>query len=130
MVKEGGDFLRGAQIVHRALQILEAFSPQYPALTLAELSVAVGLTAPTAHRLLRALLEKGFVVQHPHTKCYSLGPSIARMAAFVQGRDDVIVVAHPAMERLRELSGETVGFHWLVGDRRVCVHELVSDHRL
>ncbi|MEO5837581.1 MAG: hypothetical protein ABIQ73_03410 [Acidimicrobiales bacterium] len=52
------------------------------------------------------------------------------MAALAQGRDDVIVVAHPTMERLRELSGESVGFHWLVGDRRVCVHELVSDHPL
>ena len=121
---------RGAQTVHRALQILEAFSPSHPALALAELSSAVGLTVPTTHRLLRALHEKGFVVQDPNTKFYSLGPSIVRMAALVQGRDDVIVVAHPAMERLRELSGESVGFHWLVGDRRVCVHELVSDHPL
>lgn len=121
---------RGAQTVHRALQILETFSPRHPALALAELSTAVGLTVPTTHRLLRALHEKGFVVQDPNTKFYSLGPSIVRMAALVQGRDDVIVVAHPTMERLRELSGESVGFHWLVGDRRVCVHELVSDHPL
>jgi DNA-binding IclR family transcriptional regulator len=48
----------------------------------------------------------------------------------VQGRDDVIVIAHPTMERLRELSGESVGFHWLVGEQRVCVHELVSDKPL
>ena len=121
---------RGAQTVHRALQILETFSPRHPALALAELSSAVGLTVPTTHRLLRALHEKGFVVQDPNTKFYSLGPSIVRMAALVQGRDDVIVVAHPTMEQLRELSGESVGFHWLVGDRRVCVHELVSDYPL
>jgi DNA-binding IclR family transcriptional regulator len=122
--------LRGAQTVHRALQILETFSPTRPALSLAELSSAVGLTVPTTHRLLRALQDKGFVVQDPNTKFYSLGPSIVRMAALVQGRDDVIVVAHPTMERLRELCGESVGFHWLVGERRVCVHELVSDKPL
>ncbi|MCU1375057.1 MAG: IclR family transcriptional regulator, acetate operon repressor [Actinomycetia bacterium] len=122
--------LRGAQTVHRALQILESFSPTRPALALAELSQAVGLTVPTTHRLLRALQEKEFVVQDPNTKYYSLGPSIIRMAAIVQGRDDVIVVAHPTMERLRDLSGESVGFHWLVGDKRVCAHELVSVHPL
>jgi DNA-binding IclR family transcriptional regulator len=76
------------------------------------------------------LQEKGFVVQDPNTKFYGLGPSIVRLAAIVQGRDDVIVLAHPMMERLRELSGESVGFHWLVGERRVCVHELVSEHPL
>jgi DNA-binding IclR family transcriptional regulator len=117
---------RGAQTVHRAMNILELFSASRPSIALAEISNTTGLTLPTAHRLVRALQENGLIVQDPHTKFYSLGPAIARMAAVMQGRDDVIIAAHPFMERLRELSGESVGFHWLVGSERVCVHELVS----
>ena len=120
----------GAQTVHRALRILQVFSQLRPAHSLADIAGALELTVPTTHRLLRAMQDAEFVVQDPNTRFYSLGPAILRMAAVIEGRDDILAISTPVLARLRETSGESVGFHWLVGDRRVCVLELVSDHSL
>ena len=120
----------GAQTVHRALRILQVFSQLRPAHSLADIAGALELTVPTTHRLLRAMQDAEFVVQDPHTRAYSLGPAILRMAAVIEGRDDILAISTPVLARLRETSGESVGFHWLVGDRRVCVLELVSEHSL
>jgi hypothetical protein len=49
------DGRRGAQTVHRAIDILEAFTIDRPSLSLADISAAVKLTVPTTHRLLTVL---------------------------------------------------------------------------
>lgn len=120
----------GAQTVHRALRILQVFSLARPTHSLADIANALDLTVPTTHRLLRAMQDSEFVVQDRNTRFYSLGPAILRMAAVIEGRDDILAIATPVLVRLRESTGESLGFHWLVGDRRVCVLELVSDHSL
>jgi DNA-binding IclR family transcriptional regulator len=119
---------RGAQTVHRAIDILEVFSLDQPALSLAEISQQVRLTIPTTHRLLKALLSKQMVVWEPTTRRYSLGAGVMRMAGVVLQRDDVLNVVHPHLVRLRSVTEETAALHWLVGDQRVCVVELTSLH--
>lgn len=118
----------GSQTVDRALQILECFTLERPSLTLTELASLTGLTVPTAHRLLKALQTREFLVLDQNTRRYSLGPGAMRLAGVIMQRDDVQAVAMPHLERLRALTEETVALHWLVEDYRVCVLELVSRH--
>lgn len=112
----------------RALQILECFTLERTSLTLTEASTLTGLTVPTAHRLLKALQAREFLVLDQATHRYSLGPGAMRLSGVIMQRDDVHAVAIPHLERLRALTEETVALHWLVEDHRVCVLELVSRH--
>jgi DNA-binding IclR family transcriptional regulator len=117
----------GAQTLLRALDILECFVEEGGGtLSLAEISRRLGLTAPTTHRLVKALISRGFVVGDANRR-YGLGPAVMRLASVVMHRaDDLIAVAMPSLERLREATGETVSLHCPVGDERVCVAELIS----
>jgi len=119
-------FQRGAQTIHRALQILDAFALDEPSQTLQQLSTRVRLTVPTTHRILKALESREFVMWDPEARKYSLGLGIVRLANVVMRRDNVAAVAQPSLGRLRILTGETVGLHWLTGEKRVCVAEEVS----
>jgi DNA-binding IclR family transcriptional regulator len=116
----------GAQTLLRALDILECFTTDGGSLTLAEISRSVGLTTPTTHRLLRALTVRGMVVDDGN-RHYSLGPTVMRLASAVMYRaNDLITIGTPALERLREETGETVSLHTILGEERVCVAEFVS----
>jgi IclR family transcriptional regulator, KDG regulon repressor len=117
---------RGAQTVHRALDILAAFDVDSPTRTLAEITELVGLTLPTTHRLLKALQIKNMVAWDLSSRKYSLGPAIMRLASVIMSRENLTVIAEPKMQKLRQQSGETVSLHWRMGSERVCVLELVS----
>lgn len=55
----------GVQSLDRALQLLELLAEAPGALRLAELEAASGLPLPTVHRLVRALVDNGYVRQDP-----------------------------------------------------------------
>ncbi|GGO97203.1 IclR family transcriptional regulator [Wenjunlia tyrosinilytica] len=122
------DPARGVQTAMRALSILEAFSSAQPSLSLSEISEAVGLSVPTTHRLLKALRSRDMVILDPDTRRYSLGHGVMRMAKIIMSRDDLVVLAHPGLERLRSQTGETVSLQTRIGDQRVPIVELISEH--
>jgi DNA-binding IclR family transcriptional regulator len=122
------DERRGAQTLHRALDILQVFSTEQPMLSLAHISDSVGLTVPTTHRLLKALQQEQMVYYDPVAHLYSLGVGVMRLATVIINRDDISSLADGAMQVLRQLTNETVGLHWLVGGQRVCIRELTSFH--
>lgn len=116
----------GAQTAHRALDILTTFSTDRPSQSLSEICESVGLTVPTTHRLLKALQTRDLVVWDPGSRRYSLGSGIMRLARVIVHRDDIAAIAQPGLEKLRNLTAETVGLHWKVGEMRVCILELPS----
>src|SRR5690606_37464501 len=119
----------GAQAIHRAMTVLEAFTVGRPALTLTEITDYAGLTVPTAHRMVRALQSRGYVTHDPITGHYSLGSSVMRLAQVILRRGErgeVGALAVPHLERLRDLTGETASIHAMVGLDRVCIAEFPS----
>jgi DNA-binding IclR family transcriptional regulator len=119
---------RGSQAVRRVLQILHCWKDS-PTLTLTQVAKATGLTMPTAHRMMRALQDEGFLVHDSANGQYGLGPAVTDLARVVLQRgeqDELPLVSTPHMERMRSISGETVGLHLPMADTRVCVAELVS----
>lgn len=119
---------RGAQSVRRVLSILLCWTDR-PTLTLTEVSKKTGLTLSTAHRMIRALVADGFLVPDPATGAYGIGPAIPELARVVFERgeqDELPLVATPHMERMRAITGETVGLHLPNAYNRICIAELVS----
>jgi IclR family KDG regulon transcriptional repressor len=116
----------GAQTLLRALDILDRLTLDGGSATLVEISTAVGLKMPTTHRLLKALMLRGMVVDDGN-RHYSLGPGIMHLASAIMNRaNDLTTIGTPVLERIRAVTGETVSLHTIVGAERVCVAELVS----
>lgn len=120
---------RGWQSIGRALKVLEIIGAHQRPVSLTDISTEVQLTISTTHRILRGLEARAFVQRDQLTGDYSVGPSILRLArsALQQTADgDLALLAFPRMQRLRELTRETVGFHVVSGLRWMCLAELPS----
>lgn len=97
---------------------------------LVDVVAATGIPRATAHRLLVALVGHGMVARQPDGR-FALGPSLARIgAAAAAGGGALTVRARPALEVLRDETGESVQLYVRSGDRRVCMVSLESPHGL
>ncbi len=92
-----------SQPTARALAILDLLMANpNQAFGLTEMTRRLNLNKATCHAILTTMATYGFLVQHPKTKAYRLGPSIiaAGNAAFVQF--PVLEYARPALESLEQ----------------------------
>ncbi len=98
-----------SQPTARALAILDLLMANpHQAFGLTEMTRRLGLNKATCHAILTTMASYGFLVQHPRTKAYRLGPSIiaAGNAAFAQF--PVLEYARPELEGLQ--SDLDIGF--------------------
>lgn len=98
-----------SQPTARALAILDLLMANpHQAFGLTEMTRRLNLNKATCHAILTTMSNYGFLVQHPKTKAYRLGPSIiaAGNAAFAQF--PVLEYARPELERLQNELG--IGF--------------------
>ena len=109
----------GIGVLDKAVTVLDALDTG--PLALAELVAATGLPRATAHRLATALGAHGFVARDGQGR-FVLGPRLARRS--------LAEAARPALERLRDETGESTQLYVRRGDRRVCVVSLESPHSL
>lgn len=68
----------GVQSVARTFALLEALAAAGGELSLSELAASTGLPPPTIHRLLRTLVDGGYVRQLPSRR-YLLGPALVEL---------------------------------------------------
>ncbi len=97
--------------------------------TLAQLTEGSGLSRATTHRLARAL-EMHRLVRRDGGGRYVLGLGLVRLGAEAARAVPLAETARPAMEDLRQSTGESVQLYVREGDRRVCVAALESPHGL
>jgi DNA-binding IclR family transcriptional regulator len=106
-------------VLDKAVAVLDAL--EVAPLALADLSAATGLPRATAHRLAQALQVHGFVDRDEAGR-FVLGERVA-------GRS-LAAAARPALERLRDETGESAQLFVPRGGVRVCVVSLESPHSL
>jgi len=90
----------GVQSVHRTLDVLEALAGHGGRLPVAEIAAVTGLPVPTAHRLLRTLVDRGYLRQLPD-RSYALGFRLVPLGAAAN-----VLVGSDVDGVLRELVGE------------------------
>ena len=95
------DVTRPAPAAARALAILD-FLAAHPteAFTLSELARELDMNLASAHAVLAAMTEAGYLVRHPSHKTYRLGPSTMAVGHAALESHPIIGVARPEMERI------------------------------
>jgi DNA-binding IclR family transcriptional regulator len=89
----------------RGLQVLQSLSGGARGLSLSELAEAIGVTRSSAYRLVYTLDHMGFLKSDSQTKTYALGPQALRIGyAYLKSRD-LVAVAAPHLEHLRDVTG-------------------------
>jgi DNA-binding IclR family transcriptional regulator len=111
------------QSISKMMGILECFSSVNRRLQLAQVAALSGLPRPTAHRMLAALKEIGFIEQEARSGSYGLGIRLFELGSIALANMDILREAKPFMDRLSKLAGESChlgvfnGFEVIVVER-------------
>ena len=101
----------------KILNLLLAFSASPKEMGTTELSVQLGMHKSTTSRLIKTLVQAGFLQQNPATRKYLLGISAYRMgyAANRTLNTRLLAVAHPYLYDLAQQTGESVAMEMVSG---------------
>lgn len=115
--------------VYRAVNILVCLSNDINTLT--DIAGYCHLNKPTAYRLLKTLEELLMVVQDPATRRYYLGPLINQLASNpLTSHHYLVACALEELNRLWDLTGETVELNIMVGPQYIRLYEIPSRFEL
>jgi len=99
-------------------------------LGVSEIARRLGIDKSSVHRFLTALKHKGFVVDNPRTRRYSLGFRALELGRALTLQMNLERQALPFLRELRDTLGETTGLSVRVGDRRVHILQVESSHEI
>ncbi|MFB3816486.1 MAG: IclR family transcriptional regulator [Candidatus Methylomirabilales bacterium] len=94
------------QSLERGLRVIEATARMGGTATLAEISRRTALPRSTAHHLLRALVDFGYLVQDGDARPYRLAPKLFRLTGRTWSPEQLAEVARPCLEDLSRRTGE------------------------
>lgn len=89
----------------RGLEVLQAFTPEHPRLSLGELAVAADVTRSAVFRIAYTLTQLAFLVHDPQSRTYALGPAVLRLGYGFLASRELVEVALPHLEALRDATG-------------------------
>lgn len=119
--------VRGVGVLDKSVAVLNCVAAQK--CTLAELVERTGLSRATAHRMAVALVDHGLLRRTPDGR-FALGLHLLALGRAAAEQFPLAERARPAMEALRDATGESVQLYVVDGDERVCVAALESPHGL
>jgi IclR family transcriptional regulator, acetate operon repressor len=117
----------GVQSLERGVQLLEILADAGGMLGLSQLAARSGLPMPTIHRLVRTLVDLGYLRQEP-SKQYALGPRLIRI-----GETSSRLIgtwARPHLAHLVDELGETANLAMLESDQVVYIGQVPSRHSM
>ena len=112
----GPDFIKA---LARGLEVITAFQPQRPVMSLTDLATTTGLARPTARRILLTLEELGYV--RSAARGFALTPRVLGLGVAYVRSMGLWDVARPHMERIVERTNESCSIAQLDGSDIVYV---------
>jgi len=118
----------GTQALGRAIDVLECLRSE-SALGLSEIARRVDLPASTAHRIIHALIDAGYVERDPRTERYRLGMGLVALGR--RALDDAgLARAEHVLERLSAATGASASLGVLHGIEVVVVQRVSGPQAL
>lgn len=119
----------GVGVLDKAMAVFEAVLAAGAPVSLADLVTATGLARATTHRLAVALVGHGMVRRTADGR-FALGVRLVGIGRAAAAGWPLADLARPALEALRDRTGESAQLYVRDGDRRVCLVSLESPHEL
>jgi DNA-binding IclR family transcriptional regulator len=94
------------QSLDRGLRIIETIAAINGSATLAEVARKTALPRSTAHHLLRALVDFGYLVQDGDARTYALASKLFRITGRTWTKEQLAEIAMPYLDELSRLTGE------------------------
>ncbi len=113
------------QVIERMMKLLDVLAQHPDPAPLKQLALETGLHPSTAHRILGAMAQSGFVAR-PEAGVYCLGIRLLELGNLVKSRISLRETALPAMLRLHAATGESVNLGIRDGDQIVYVERTSS----
>jgi len=95
----------------KAVSVMKSFEPNNPELGVSDVAQRVGLSKPTASRILSTLVYGGLLEQNGETGKYMIGSGLFSLGNLFLITRDIVKVAEPVAKELNELTGEVVNVH-------------------
>lgn len=102
--------------LQRGLRVLEMIATARRPMTVTEVASELCLTRSSAFRLLYTLRDMGFLEAVPHSKAFRLGARVLNIGFAFLASMDIIEIARPELERLRDRTNVTA--HLTIRDGR------------
>ena len=112
----------------RALSLLEALAEAGGEASLTDLSRRTALNVSTCHHLLSTLVNWGYVAKVPGRRSYALGARVLYLGHACLRQVDLPRRAQPHLERINEITGETVHLAVLQSDNIVTLIKREARH--
>lgn len=122
--------MTSVRAVDRSIAILQSFTVEQPLMSVIELQKRVGLSRPTLYRLLHTLASRGLIEAEGDPQRFRLAHGVMGLAHVWLKALDVVQVARPVVEALRERTGETAALFRMEDGRGICILECESRHVL
>ena len=97
---------------------------------ISELSVRLAMPKATVYRFLQTMKSLGYVRQETDSERYGLTMRVFELGARALQYPDLIELAKPHMQRLSDVTGETVHLGQLIDSEIIYVHKVDSRHML
>ena len=117
----------GIQSVVRAMTTLETIASQGGVLGVSQIAAKSGLSVPTVHRIVRTLVDLGYLRQEP-SRLYALGPRLLLLADSSSATMRSTAQRH--LSRLVDELGETANLAMLDGSQVAYVAQVPSRHAM
>ena len=114
----------------KGLEVLSLLGSNAAPQSLRQVMAGLGMTKPTAHRLLATLVDHGMVRFDSTDNTYRLGMRLFELSRQVWQDFDLRGSASAEMQKLQTESGETVSLAILTPDGGVYIDELQSNHHI
>lgn len=111
----------------RTLDILTVLAEQSEGMTLTEISQRLDIPVSSLHALVGTLVQKDFVLRDPGSYHYRLGSRLLQLASTYRSQVDLITLAEPVMDRIRQLVSETTSLSVLQGQSILFIHKRTAE---
>lgn len=116
--------------LRRGMAILRLFKPDRRVIALPEIVRELGMTRATAFRLAYTLEADGYLQRAPHSNAFQLGINLLSLGFEYLGSLDLVEVARPVLEDLRDRADASAHLGIQDGREIVYVLKAPSRHRL
>lgn len=97
-----------APALKKAIQILKVLIEEYQPMGVVDVAKRVMIGKSTAYGILKSFYDEGLISKNSSTKKYTIGKGMMRLSKMVLKRQDLAFIARPCLEKLAQVTDETV----------------------